>query len=92
MFSGYIGHIASKHSELLADSSPVLTNSQVLAYAKDNPRSTPVVQEVKQECDPELVIPKSSVPNYQPTVVKHVPKSNEAKRTARGRGTKCTHI
>ncbi|KPJ13711.1 hypothetical protein RR48_10895 [Papilio machaon] len=31
---GYIGHLASRHSEVLADSSPVLTNSQAEALAK----------------------------------------------------------
>ncbi|XP_023940141.2 protein tramtrack, beta isoform isoform X1 [Bicyclus anynana] len=59
---GYIGHIASRHSEVLRDASPVLTNSQVEAMSK---QTTTTQTEIKEEPDPELVIPKTSVPNYQ---------------------------
>ncbi|XP_045761275.1 uncharacterized protein LOC123864702 isoform X1 [Maniola jurtina] len=58
---GYIGHLASRHSEVLKDSSPVLTNSQAEALAK---QTSTTQTEIKEEPDPELVIPKTSVPNY----------------------------
>lgn len=59
---GYIGHIASRHSEVLRDSSPVLTNSQAEALAK---QAATIQTDIKEEIDPEMSIPKSSVPNYQ---------------------------
>ncbi|XP_034841289.1 protein abrupt isoform X1 [Maniola hyperantus] len=59
---GYIGHLASRHSEVLRDSSPVLTNLQAEAFSKQT--STITQTEIKEEPDPELVIPKTSVPNY----------------------------
>ncbi|XP_045454517.1 zinc finger and BTB domain-containing protein 11 isoform X3 [Melitaea cinxia] len=59
---GYIGHIASRHSEVLRDSSPVLTNSQAEALAK---QTATIQTDIKEEIDPEMSIPKSSVPNYQ---------------------------
>ncbi|XP_026484820.1 uncharacterized protein LOC113392547 isoform X1 [Vanessa tameamea] len=59
---GYIGHIASRHSDVLKDASPVLTNSQAEALSK--PTAT-IQTDIKEEIDPELSIPKSSVPNYQ---------------------------
>lgn len=46
----------------MSDSSPVLTNSQAEALSKQ----TNILQtEAKEEVDPEMAIPKSSVPNYQ---------------------------
>ncbi|CAH2099730.1 unnamed protein product [Euphydryas editha] len=60
---GYIGHIASRHSEVLRDSSPVLTNSQAEALSKKT--ATAIQTDIKEEIDPETSIPKSSVPNYQ---------------------------
>nr|XP_049698540.1 protein tramtrack, beta isoform isoform X1 [Helicoverpa armigera]XP_049698541.1 protein tramtrack, beta isoform isoform X1 [Helicoverpa armigera]XP_049698542.1 protein tramtrack, beta isoform isoform X1 [Helicoverpa armigera]XP_049698543.1 protein tramtrack, beta isoform isoform X1 [Helicoverpa armigera]XP_049698544.1 protein tramtrack, beta isoform isoform X1 [Helicoverpa armigera] len=74
---GYIGHIASRHSELLSDASPVLTNTPAEPLGTDH--SQPVAQEPKEEPDPELVLPKSSVPNYQTSVVKHTPKAETKK-------------
>ncbi|CAH0406062.1 unnamed protein product [Chilo suppressalis] len=79
---GYIGHLASRHSETLSDSSPVLTNSQAEALAKERVTQQPL-HEVKEEPDPEMSIPKTSVPNYQTTVVKQT-KSGEVKKTCRG--------
>lgn len=84
LFSGYIGHIASRHSELLSDSSPVLTNAQIEASTKEKPQYTP--PEVKEEPDPELVIPKTSVPNYQTTIIRHVSKTTESKKPYRAKG------
>ncbi|XP_068629198.1 protein tramtrack, beta isoform-like isoform X3 [Battus philenor] len=75
---GYIGHLASRHSEVLADSSPVLTNSQAEALAKQIQTQT----EIKDETDPELAIPKTSVPNYQ-SIVKQAAKTLESKRQCR---------
>lgn len=46
----------------MKDSSPVLTNSQVEALSK---QTITTQTEIKEEPDPELVIPKTSVPNYQ---------------------------
>ncbi|XP_026764436.2 protein tramtrack, alpha isoform isoform X1 [Galleria mellonella] len=81
---GYIGHLASRHSEVLADSSPVLTNTQAEALAKETPPLQPAPPEVKEEPDPELSIPKSSVPNYHTTTIKQTPtKNTEAKKSCR---------
>ncbi|KAM3966792.1 uncharacterized protein ACR2FA_012331 isoform 2-T2 [Aphomia sociella] len=80
---GYIGHLASRHSEVLADSSPVLTNTQVEAMAKET-AAAQTTQEIKEEPDPELSIPKSSVLNYQTTVVKQTSvKNSEVKKSCR---------
>ncbi|XP_035430102.1 protein tramtrack, alpha isoform-like isoform X1 [Spodoptera frugiperda] len=76
---GYIGHIASRHSELLSDSSPVLTNTQAIQATESS------LQEIKEEADPESMIPKTSVPNYQTSVVKHTAKATEPKKTYRSR-------
>ncbi|KAL0850011.1 hypothetical protein ABMA28_011921 [Loxostege sticticalis] len=78
---GYIGHIASRHSEILSDSSPVLTNSQAEAMTKEH--SSQQAPDVKEEPDPELSIPKSSVPNYQTNAVKQT-KGGELRRSFRG--------
>ncbi|KAJ8734899.1 hypothetical protein PYW08_014149 [Mythimna loreyi] len=77
---GYIGHIATRHSEILADTSPVSTNTSIEAVVTENLQPV-VVQEPKIEPDPELAIPKSSVPNYQTSVVKHTAKATETKKT-----------
>ncbi|CAH4017621.1 unnamed protein product [Pieris brassicae] len=65
---GYIGHIASRHSEDYSDSMPILTNNQA-----EIARETPVIQSttvIKDEIDPEMSIPKTSVPNFQPPSIK----------------------
>ncbi|CAG9782876.1 unnamed protein product [Diatraea saccharalis] len=87
---GYIGHLASRHSEVLSDSSPVLTNSQAEALAKERISQQPL-HEVKEEPDPEMSIPKTTVPNYQTTIVKQT-KSGEMKKSCRGsnKETQCT--
>lgn len=77
---GYIGHLASRHSELLSDSSPVLTNAQLENNSKDLIHDS---QEFKE--DPELVIPKTSVPNYQTSIIKNVSKSTEAKKPCKAK-------
>ncbi|XP_061382644.1 zinc finger and BTB domain-containing protein 11 isoform X2 [Danaus plexippus] len=83
---GYIGHLASRHSEVLTDSSPVLTNSQAVAMSK---QTTPTQTEIKEEPDPELSIPKSSVPNYQNnvrqtgSVLIRAPETKRSNRTPR---------
>ncbi|XP_046969306.1 uncharacterized protein LOC124536760 [Vanessa cardui] len=84
---GYIGHIASRHSDVLKDSSPVLTNSQADALSK----STATIQtDIKEEIDPELSIPKSSVPNYQTngkqmnSAVIKTPETKKGHRSNRG--------
>lgn len=42
-------------------------------------------QDLKEEADPELSIPKTSVPNYQTTATRqNSAKANEIKRTYRG--------
>ncbi|XP_053601897.1 protein tramtrack, beta isoform isoform X1 [Plodia interpunctella] len=79
---GYIGHLASRHSEVLGDSSPVLTNSQAEALSKEMAPTTPAPPELKEDPDPELSIPKTSVPNYQ-TNTKPA-KTTETKKSYRG--------
>lgn len=85
VISGYIGHLASRHSEVLADSSPVLTNSQAEELAKQ----TQTQAEVRDDTDPELAIPKTSVPNYQ-SIDKQATKTIETKRNYRN--TKGTYL
>ncbi|GBP22968.1 hypothetical protein EVAR_95369_1 [Eumeta japonica] len=58
---GYIGHIASRHSETLSDSHPVISSSQLEAAA-DGPSAPSHVK--IEPVDPELAIPKSTLPNY----------------------------
>ncbi|CAB3231360.1 unnamed protein product [Arctia plantaginis] len=79
---GYIGHIASKHADVLSDASPILSNSQIEGNLKVK---IPIPQEIKEAPDPELVIPTSSVPNYQTASTKPVTKSTEAKKTYRAK-------
>ncbi|CAH2268762.1 jg23785 [Pararge aegeria aegeria] len=84
---GYIGHLSSRHSEVLSDSSPVLTNSQAEALSK---QCSTTQTEIKEEPDPELVIPKTSVPNYQNNG-KHtniVTKSTENRKVSKSTSTK----
>ncbi|XP_047542176.1 protein tramtrack, alpha isoform-like isoform X3 [Vanessa atalanta] len=84
---GYIGHIASRHSDVLKDASPVLTNSQAEALSK--PTAT-IQTDIKEEIDPELSIPKSSVPNYQTngkqlnSAVIKIPETKKGHRSNRG--------
>ncbi|XP_050352948.1 protein abrupt-like isoform X1 [Nymphalis io] len=89
---GYIGHLASRHSDVLKDSSPVLTNSQAEALSQQQTTkpTTTTQTDIKEEIDPELSIPKSSVPNYQTngkqlnnTVVK-TPETKKGHRNTRG--------
>ncbi|VVC87973.1 unnamed protein product, partial [Leptidea sinapis] len=81
---GYIGHIASRHSETLADSSPVLTNTQAEALSRDEPNVT--LPEIKDDVDPEMSIPKTSVPNYQTAMKNAAAKTSETKRKGHCRG------
>ncbi|XP_072935825.1 uncharacterized protein [Epargyreus clarus] len=91
---GYIGHIASRHSEVLSDSSPVLTNAQIEAMAKEQQQQQQQLQiqqqqllqlqqDFKEDLDPELAIPKSSVPNYQTTHKQTPAKPAEQKKIYR---------
>lgn len=86
-FSGYIGHVASRHTELLSDSSPVLTNTPpepcTTAHA-----STLVTQEVKEEFDMESAIPQPTEFTYQDTTIKQVPTrpNPEPKKSYRNKG------
>ncbi|XP_028028506.1 uncharacterized protein LOC114241754 isoform X1 [Bombyx mandarina] len=86
---GYIGHIASRHSELLADSNPVLTNEQAEALQNEAHAETPInpVPNVKEEPDVELEIPKSSVPNPLTTTVMRAPPRTVEKKPHRRRNT-----
>lgn len=86
---GYIGHIASRHSELLADSNPVLTNEQAEALQNEAHAETPInpVPNVKEEPDVELEIPKSSVPNPLTTTVVRAPPRTVEKKPHRRRNT-----
>ncbi|XP_013193103.2 uncharacterized protein LOC106136952 isoform X3 [Amyelois transitella] len=81
---GYIGHLASRHSEVLADSSPVLTNSQAEALSKEKAPNPPAPPEVMEEPDPEMSIPKSAVPNYQASNKSTATKSTETRKTYKG--------
>ncbi|CAG4963309.1 unnamed protein product [Parnassius apollo] len=72
---GFNGHVASRHSEVLSDSSPVSTNSQTEALDKQ----VQTQSEMKDGTDPELAIPKSSLPNYQ-SVAKQSTKQLDSKR------------
>ncbi|XP_026726232.1 uncharacterized protein LOC113492770 [Trichoplusia ni] len=69
---GYIGHLASRHSELLSDSSPVLTNTppETCTKAQENIQ---VTHEMKEEFDPEPAIPQPTEYTYQDTTIKQVP-------------------
>ncbi|KAL4715249.1 hypothetical protein ACJJTC_007831 [Scirpophaga incertulas] len=78
---GYIGHLASRHSDVLSDSSPVLTNSQALEASLREQVMQQAVQEIKEESDPELAIPKTMVPNYQTNNIKQTTKQADVKRT-----------
>ncbi|XP_049887394.1 uncharacterized protein LOC126381881 isoform X3 [Pectinophora gossypiella] len=85
---GYIGHLASRHSEVLAESNPVLNNSQVEATAivkETTTQATQVTPEEPVQPDPEMSIPKTTVPTYQSSVLKQAPaRTTEAKRASRG--------
>lgn len=65
---------------MLSDSNPILTNAQSEAIVTENLQPV-VAQDPKEEPDPELAIPKSSVPNYQTSVVKQAAKSTETKKS-----------
>ncbi|KAJ2946284.1 hypothetical protein O0L34_g12322 [Tuta absoluta] len=68
---GYIGHIASRHSETLSDFSPVLTNTQAEAAKEMSTLPEPLPPEKEEpEPDPEMSIPRTCVLNYQMTVGK----------------------
>ncbi|XP_075983822.1 protein tramtrack, beta isoform-like isoform X1 [Anticarsia gemmatalis] len=77
---GYIGHLSSRHSEVLSDASPVLTNAQIEASCKEK---IPIPQDTREESDPESVIPKTTVPTYQTTIIKHASKATETKKPYR---------
>lgn len=84
---GYIGHLASRHSDVLSDCSPVLTNSQAESIEKEKSSTPQTIIAVKEEIDPELSIPKTSVPNYQTSVVKQTPvKFTDTKKIIRFKG------
>ncbi|XP_047515103.1 uncharacterized protein LOC125056174 isoform X1 [Pieris napi] len=86
---GYIGHIASRHSEDYSDSMPILTNNQA-----EIARETPVIQStavIKDEVDPEMSIPKTSVPNFQnqtPSIkiIRHIKLDNKKPDRLSNRG------
>ncbi|XP_047515108.1 protein tramtrack, beta isoform isoform X4 [Pieris napi] len=85
----YIGHIASRHSEDYSDSMPILTNNQA-----EIARETPVIQStavIKDEVDPEMSIPKTSVPNFQnqtPSIkiIRHIKLDNKKPDRLSNRG------
>ncbi|KAJ8733915.1 hypothetical protein PYW07_014466 [Mythimna separata] len=79
---GYIGHIATRHSEGFVDTSTVSTNTMtsIEAVVTEN-LQPPVVQEPKNEPDPEVTIPKATVTSYHTSVVKHTAKATEPKKT-----------
>lgn len=86
LFSGYIGHLASRHSELLSDSSPVLTNTppEPCTKAQENIQ---VTHEMKEEFDPEPAIPQPTEYTYQDTTIKQVPtRPTETKKSYRNKG------
>lgn len=86
--SGYIGHIASRHSETLTDSSPVLTHAQIES-SKIERNIVQNISEVKYEPNADLAVPKTAEINYQATVVKEpIPKNSEVKRPAKSNNGK----
>ncbi|KAG7304373.1 hypothetical protein JYU34_011313, partial [Plutella xylostella] len=70
---GYVGHLSSRHSELLSDSSPVLSNSQLVEALKEK---GDIKTEVKLEIDPEISIPKTTLTNLNSTNVKTTTRSS----------------
>ncbi|CAG4924081.1 unnamed protein product [Colias eurytheme] len=77
---GYIGHLSSRHNEVLADSTPVTTNTKAESISSRTTVAEPP-PDIKDETDPEMSIPKTSVPNYQTATVVQSTKSTENKNT-----------
>ncbi|CAK1599992.1 unnamed protein product [Parnassius mnemosyne] len=77
---GFNGHVASRHSEVSTDSSPVSSNSQTEALDKQLQTQS----EIKDATDPELAIPKSSVPNYQ-SIMKQSTKQLDSRRQCKNK-------
>lgn len=83
LFLGYIGHLASRHSEVLTEPSPVITRTET-EFDPDM-LSLPALADMKQETDPEQAIPKSSVQNHQAPAHKHTAiKTTESKKSSKG--------
>lgn len=83
LFLGYIGHLASRHSEVLTEPSPVITRTETESDL--DMLSLPALADMKQETDPEQAIPKSSVQNHQAPAHKHTAiKTTESKKSSKG--------
>ncbi|KAI8430042.1 hypothetical protein MSG28_000477 [Choristoneura fumiferana] len=80
---GYIGHLASRHSEVLTEPSPVITRTET--ESDPETLSLQTLANMKQETDPEQTLPKSSVQNHQAPAHRHAAtKTSDSKKTSKG--------
>lgn len=88
VFSGYIGHIASRHSDTLTDSSPVLSHAQIES-SKIEKVIEQKISEVKYEPKADWAVSRAAEINYQATVVREpISKNAEVKRSAKSNNSK----